>query len=121
MHQYLRSEQVRNVLANALGRHLLPAYIYLSLSYTGGSSTAVVEDDLETMIGAVQPDDSLSAYKVSHLLSRRGAEEAVSPMVLYAMAWESDRGLRLYRSENELDLGVRYATYVGGINLSRAA
>jgi hypothetical protein len=117
--EYVQSNQVRNVLQNPLIRHLLPAYIYLYLEYTGGSQTSVFEDDLEEFVLGLRPDDNLSVYDLSQLLKRRSAEEMTNPVELVSLAWESDRSLRVYRSDNELNMGVRYALYTGLFTLNR--
>lgn len=119
VHAYMRSEQNRNEVQNALARHLLPAYVYLAVTYTGGSQTSILEGDLELLIKNTRPDDALSVYELARTLSRRSAENMTNPTVLAALVWESDRLLRLERSENELDLGIRYSLYVGGVSLTR--
>jgi hypothetical protein len=117
--EYLLSDQVRNMCQNPMAKHLLPAYVYLFLEYTGGSTTSVLEDDMEELIEGWRPEENFSVYAISQLLNSRNAEEMTNPVELVALAWESDRDVRIYRSENELDMGVRYALFVGNLNLSR--
>lgn len=117
--EYLTSMYVRNVLHNALAKHLLPAYVYAELSYSGGSQTSILEDDIEQLIKAVRPDDSLTVYDIARALSKRGAETMENPVTLFALSWEVDRALKLTRSTNELDLGIRYVLYPGVLTLRR--
>lgn len=116
---YVDLGDVRNCLQNPLVKHLLPAYIYLSLTYQGGSAAATVVEDLETLIDSIRPAVPLTVYDLSTTIRRRQAESMTNPVELVALTWEADRSAKVTRSENELDLGGRYALYVGLLTVSR--
>lgn len=98
----LQSNDERPNNANPLARHFLPSYILLDLSYTGGSSTTVVGQDVEDFINGLGSLDKLEVSDVEALISRRGATFIQHPLTVVSVTHDLDRALIVERSDNKL-------------------
>lgn len=89
--------------ANLLARHFLPSYVFLDVSYFGGSDESVVAKDLIAFINGIAPDNNqLRADAVQDLVKRRGATNVTLPIVLVSLTHGADRRIRGLRSQNSI-------------------
>jgi len=97
----------RVTTASLLIRHFLPSYVFLDLTYRGGSDTNVVAKDLISFINGISPDvNQLRADAIQDLLKRRGATQITLPILLVALTHDAGRKIRGLRSKN----------YIGGLS-----
>lgn len=116
---FVSSESERVILSNTLVKHLLPAFLKLSLVYTGGSETEVLRKDIEQYINMLQPDDEISVYGLNQIFNKRMAGGVMHPIELIAMVWEEDRSIVIHRSKDSLALGRRYEVYLDLLEIQR--
>jgi hypothetical protein len=113
------SELDRVLNANILVRHLIPHFVQFDLTYTGGSKTSVVEEDLNDLIEGLLPDEVLEASAVSSIPRRRGASRVESPITLLGIVHNVDRTVQIDRSEDAISRG-RLATFITDVlNITR--
>ena len=116
---FASSELDRVLTANILVRHLIPHFVQFDLTYQGGSSTSVVEEDLDDLINGLLPDEVLEASAVSDIPRRRGAQRVTLPIVLLGIVHGIDRKIQIDRSEDAISRG-RLATFIKDVlNITR--
>jgi len=108
---YAISDIERVNVQNPLVRHLLPAYVYLSLRYSGGSVESVISTDLQNYLLNLYPYEPLESSDIQALLTRRGAESITNPVDIVALMHRIDRSIYAVRSENAVTIS-RLAAYI---------
>lgn len=102
VNSFLRSESERPICANPMARHMLPSFVYLTLTYEGGSSPSVVGPEVEDYINNLGPTDELEVSDVEAFLTRRGATSIRHPILLVAVTHDLDRNLIAERDEDRI-------------------
>lgn len=108
---FATSDLERVLNANLLVRHLTPHYVQFSLTWQGGSTTSIIEEDIEDLIESLLPDDELEAAAVSSIPLRRGASSVEQPLTLLGIVHDTDRTVRIVRSQDAISRG-RLATFI---------
>lgn len=109
--QSFASADLERVLcASILVRHLQPHYLNFELTYRGGSSADVVEDDVLDHLADLGPSDRVESSDIVNLAYRRSADFVSSPIELVAVAHDAERKISVDRSENYVTKG-RLATF----------
>lgn len=96
----LRSDAERPNNASPLARHFLPSFVFTNISYSGGSSVAVVGPDVEDFINNLNSLDELEVSDIETFISRRGATSIRHPINLIAVTHDLGRKLVVERSVN---------------------
>lgn len=112
----LRSDVERVVCSNPIGRHFLPSYVYLTLTYQGGESAALAGQEIEDYINNLGNEDELEISDVEAFLSRRGATSITHPITIASVTHDIDRQLVVERSDNKL--GGTTVPYEGTARIS---
>lgn len=102
----MRSDTERPINANPMARHFLPSYVYVSLVYGGGVTTAEVGPDIEDYINSLGADAELEVSDLEAFLTRRGAESVRHPITIVAVTHDLDRALVVDRTEDKLGGGL---------------
>lgn len=108
----------RVICEDPLIRHLIPVFVYMSLSYTDGSNETVMRLTLKEFIENLVPEEDLTAYDIVRTLRKRGATDVTLPVELIGIAWNQDRTISVARSTDRLDTGRNSAFIVLGGELS---
>lgn len=116
VHQFLLSRAERTVCANPLARHFLPSFLYLDLTYEGGTSTPTeMAAAVRVAIEALAPQDALSlAREVESILRQRGATDWAHDIWMAIVTHDRDRRLVGNRSRDRL--GGDEVHYFNGSN-----
>jgi len=115
------SEDERVVCSSPLSRHLVPHFIRVDLTYRGGSKEAEMMPDIEEYLKGLLPDDALESSDLQRILSGRGATSISNPIDLLAIVYNTDRSVKLVRSQDALTTG-RLASFIPDkITLKRSA
>jgi len=114
--QFLLSRAERTVCANPLARHFLPSFLYLDLTYEGGTtSPTVMAATIRTAIEALDPQDALSlAREVESTLRQRGASDWAHDIWMAIVT--HDRNRRLVGNRSRDRLGGDEVAYFDGSN-----
>jgi hypothetical protein len=109
--QAFSSAQLERVLcASILVRHLQPHYLNFELTYRGGSSSAVVEEDTLAYLNGLGPEERVEVSDIINIAYRRSANSVDNPMELVAVAHDEERTVSVDRSENYVTRG-RLSTF----------
>lgn len=109
--QSFASADLERVLcASILVRHLQPHYLNFELTYRGGSSAAVVEDDVLDHLADLGPSERVEVSDIINIAYRRSADFVESPLELVAVAHDADRTITVDRSKNYVTRG-RLSTF----------
>jgi hypothetical protein len=100
----------RVLCASILVRHLQPHYLNFELTYRGGSSADVVEDDVLDHLAELGPSERVESSDIVNLAYRRSADFVDSPIELAAVAHDEERKITVDRSTNYVTRG-RLATF----------
>ncbi len=107
---FLRGDN-RVLVADLIARHFLPSYVFLSMTYSGGSSPQTVGPEIEAFINGLGSLDILEISDVEAFLTRRGATSVTHPITLVTVTHDLNRALVVERSENSV--GGTDAPYEG--------
>jgi len=102
VHDLMRSDSERPVNANPLGRHFLPSYVFIELTYRGGSTADEVGEVIEAYINNLGAQDELEISDLESFLTKRGATSVEHPITLAVITLVIDRKLVVNRKENRL-------------------
>lgn len=116
---FASSELDRVVTASLLVRHLFPAYLYFELTYQGGSSVDVVQQDVSDFITALGPNDSVQSSAVQRLATRRGATYVENPLEVVSVGTDASRNLSVERSLDTVTHGRLSTFFPGTITVSK--
>lgn len=116
---FVNNELDRVTCSNMLIRHLLPHFVLLDLSYTGGSKASYVEEDLTTFITNRFPDQALQADDINSIVKNRGASSVTNPIDVMAVVHAEDRDIRLDWSQNSINTGRLAAFFADTITVTR--
>jgi hypothetical protein len=105
------SDNERVVNASPLARHLVPHYVRLEVSYTGGSAEAVILPELKSLIRGVLPNNPLDSSDVQRVIQNKGATTIQNPLEMMAVVYGLDRSVKVTRSQNMLTTG-RLAQFI---------
>ncbi len=105
------SDNERVVNASPLARHLVPHYVRLEVSYTGGSAEAVILPELKSLIRGVLPNNPLDSSDVQRVVQNKGATTIQNPLEMMAVVYGLDRSIKVTRSQNMLTTG-RLAQFI---------
>jgi len=109
--QAFASANLERVLcASILVRHLQPHYLNFELTYRGGSSYDVVEDDVLDHLAALGPSERVEVSDIINIAYRRSADSVESPIELVAVAHDEERNITVDRSQNYVTRG-RLSTF----------
>jgi hypothetical protein len=101
--EFVDSGTGRVITENILIKHMIPALLDLTITYSAGLPTATVETLLEELIDETDSDESLSVSDIDFLMRRRGeASDVDMPLGLVAVIYNQDRTISVDRSEDEL-------------------
>lgn len=95
----------RVVNNNPLARAIPPAEVHLTLPYAGGSSEALIKNDLKLLIDDRQPGVVLSTSEVGGIMARRSVTALKAAIELAAVRYNVDRSVDMVRSIDRLDVG----------------
>ena len=98
----LRSDAERPVNANPVARHFLPSFVFLTLTYEGGSTASVVGPEIEEYINTLGPLAVLEVSDIEAFLSRRGSTSIRHPITLVSVTHDIDRTLVVERSQDQI-------------------
>lgn len=107
---FASAELERVLCASILVRHLQPHYLNFGLTYRGGSTSDVVEDDVLDHLAALGPSERVEVSDIVNIAYRRSADFVDSPIELVAVAHDEERTITVYRSQNYVTRG-RLATF----------
>jgi hypothetical protein len=113
----MRSDNDRPINANPIARHVLPRYVYMSVTYRGGSSSDVVGKDVEDYINALGQNE-LEISDVEAMVTRRGAHSVQHPLAVAAITHDLDRALIVDRSDDKLGSSTEEVPYEGSARIS---
>lgn len=102
VHDLMRSDSERPVNANPLGRHFLPSYVFIELTYRGGSTADEVGKVIEAYINNLGAQDELEISDLESFITKRGATSVEHPITLAVITHDIDRKLVVNRTENRL-------------------
>ena len=111
---FIGAESERVVNASPLARHLIPHFVRLTISYTGGAKETEVLPVLEAYVRNLQPDQSLESSDLQKIISDKGATSISNPIDLLAIVHNFDRTTTLARSQDGLTTG-RLAAFLPDI------
>jgi hypothetical protein len=111
VNNFLTAETERVVNNSPLSRHLIPHFVRLDVTYTGGSKEEVVVPDLEEHIRNIAPVEALESSDIQNLLGDRGATSIRNPLDLVAIVHNVDRTIVAARSQDSLSTG-RLAAFI---------
>lgn len=103
--QLMIRDSDRVVCNNPLVRFMLPSFVRLTVTWTGGSQAAVLGQDLYALIDGTPPTVELEVADVYALFDRRGASKVTGPIELLAVKHGVDRAVTLVRSKDRLVVG----------------
>lgn len=115
------SELERVVNMSPLVRHLIPYFVRMAVTYTGGAKESLIKPALEKYIKSLFPDDSLTVDVIMNIIKSRGASDIVSPLSLYALVYNFDRSVWAELSKDRLNTGRLAAFVPDFIKLTRQA
>lgn len=116
---YLQSDLERVVCASPLARHLVPHFVRVDLQYSGGAKETEILPEIETVIHATFPDQSVEVSDLIGILTGRGSDSVSNPITLFAVVYNRDRTVTLQRSQDKISLDRMGAFYPDKINLIR--
>lgn len=105
---FLLSDFDRVVCNNPLARHYFPAYLYLTLTVTGGKTDTELKDDVVEYVASRFPNKSIDAYSLNNVLREGGVKTVEQPLDIVFLVHDTDRTIRVVRSSNEVTLDKRY-------------
>lgn len=108
---FVTSDTERVINENPLARHLIPYFVRFDLSYTGGPSSSLVTTELQSLILALTPADTLDVSAVENVVLSQGASSVQNPLSLVAVIHNTDRTVTAERSQDRLNTG-RLAAFV---------
>jgi len=108
------AETERVVNENPLVRHLIPHFVRLSLTYTGGSREDIILSDINKYILNRFPADPLEVGDINGIIKNRGASYVRNPIDLIALVHQIDRSIQAARSQDSLTTG-RLASFIPDI------
>lgn len=97
----LRGES-RTVVADAIAKHFLPAYVFTEINYQGGSGASLVGQEISDFINSLSKLARLEVSDIEKFVQRRGATFIEHPIVLASVTHDLDRKLIVERSDNFL-------------------
>ena len=108
---FIGSESERVINDSPLGRHLIPHYVRLDLTYAGGSIPSEVARPVQDHIRTLPPDVPLEASEIQRIVSNKGATYIQNPLELIAVVYNFDRTVTAHRSKDTLTTG-RLAAFI---------
>jgi hypothetical protein len=108
----------RVLTASILVRHLQPAYVNFNMSYTGGSDSSVVQQDVLTYLAALTPNERVESSAIQDKANRRGATFVTNPITLLAISHDEHRNIIVERSTNFVSHSRLSTFFPGIINIS---
>jgi len=84
---------------------MLPAYVYTTINYTGGSKAALVKQDILDLANGTQSTVDLEVADVYSILTHRNANTVQGPIELVAVRHNVDRTIDTIRSKDRLAVG----------------
>lgn len=118
--EFVDSGTGRVITENILIKHMIPAFVDLVISYSGGLPEATVEDLLTELIDETDSDENLSASDIDFLMRRRGeATDVTMPLGLVAVVHNQDRTITVERSEDALVVGRISHFFPGVLDITR--
>jgi hypothetical protein len=116
---FCKSEMERVLVANILVRHLMPHYISTEMTYSGGSETNVILQDILDFLKTLEPTDRLEASDLEHLIRKRGASYVQNPVTLIAVVHNLDRSVTVERSQDYVTAGLMSTFFAENITVTR--
>ena len=118
--QAFASADLERVLcASILVRHLQPHYLNFDLTYRGGSSADVVEEDVLDHLDGLGPSERVEVSDIINIAYRRSADFVVSPIELVAVAHDEERNITVERSQNYVTRGRLSTFFSDNIEVTR--
>lgn len=116
---YVNNELDRVTNANILVRHLLPHFIMLDVTYAGGSKASLLQEDIESHIDGLFPNQPLQSDELIKVIKNRGASSVSSPLDIIAVVHSEDRSIWLDWSKDRINSGRLAAFFSTNIVLTR--
>lgn len=116
---FVNNELDRVTCANILVRHLLPHFVSLDITYSGGSKASQVQEDLENFIEGLFPNQPLQADDIIAKIKNRGATAVTGPIDVIAVVHSEDRKIWLDWSQDSINAGRLAAFFADNISLTR--
>lgn len=116
---FASSDLERVLCASILVRHLQPHYLNFELTYRGGSSSSVVEDDVLDYLAGLGPSERVEVSDIVNIAYRRSADSVDNPMELVAVAHDAERNITVDRSKNYVTRGRLSTFFPDNISVSR--
>ena len=95
----------RNVLSSTFLMHKYPAHIRMFFSYTGGSSSSIIRNDLNKLLTTSDFLGRVTAYEVGKMLVQRHTIDGVEPITMLKLAWDRSRTWSATISQDRLVFG----------------
>lgn len=116
---FASSDLERVLCASLLVRHLQPHYLNFTLLYRGGSSADIVNQDVESYLDNLGPDDRVEVDSLQNIAHKRGASSIKNPMELVAIVHDEERNITIDRSEDYVTHGRLSTFFPGTIVVTR--
>ena len=98
----------RNMCANTLVRHFLPAYPMLTLVYSGQAAKDVVAEVVLNYIRKLYPNKPMKVLDVTRALSKLSISDMEGPLEVGFLTYDANRRPALVHSKNMAALGNKY-------------
>ncbi len=100
--QLLTSDNDRVLCANPLARHFLPSYFYFAASYTGGSDSVDIIDDIQDYVNGKEPTGVLDISDIEKIFHNHEVTRYAHPMEFVVVTHDLDRRIVGSWTENRL-------------------
>lgn len=101
--QFYDSPLDRVIDSNMLAKSFLPAYVYLTVNYTGGRDTDVMAQAIISYISNIPADTNIiSVDEIIEILKKNLAFSVENPIEIVSVVHGNDRKLVTLRSENNI-------------------
>jgi len=116
---FASSELERVLCASLLVRHLQPHYLNFDMTYRGGSSADIVEEDVIEHLEGLGPDERVETSDLQEIPRRRGATYVQNPITLVAVVHDEERKISVERSQDYVTHGRLATFFVGSVQITR--
>ncbi len=121
LQSFITSDVERVVCSNPLSRHLVPHFVRMQITYSGGAREADIQPDIERYISNTMPDQALESSDIQKFVTDQGATSIQNPINLVAVVHNTDRSITVARSQNALTTGRLAAFIPDRVKLVRRA
>jgi hypothetical protein len=113
------SDFQRVVCEEILARHLLPHYVSLTWTYSGGSSEPEMSRAIVDLLDALQPGDEFEVGDVVDVLRKRGATSVYTPDTTATSGREAPFFVIIYHDLDRTVRGLLVKDFVETVRMQR--